>query len=57
MEKALSELLSVADNPGRAVHEWKNREGIKVISSLPIYVPEEMIHCPGKLPWCFQPGI
>ncbi len=50
MEKELNELLSVADNPGRTVREWKNREGFKVIGSLPIYVPEEMIHAAGALP-------
>lgn len=50
MENEFKELLAVAENPGEYVSDWKTRTGGKVIGSLPIYVPEEIIHATGALP-------
>lgn len=50
MEDKLQGLIAVAHNPAVAITKWKSESNGKVIGSLPIYLPEEIIDAAGALP-------
>jgi bcr-type benzoyl-CoA reductase subunit C len=50
MEDKWQDLLAVAKKPGDTIKNWKDKTKGKVIGTLPIYVPEEIIHAAGALP-------
>ena len=47
---ALQTMLDIFENPQKEIEEWK-KEGKKVVGHRCLYVPEEIIHAAGMLPY------
>ncbi len=52
MEKVLQEFFDVCDQPYSWLAQRKNKQ--KLIACYPMYVPEEIIHAGGALPFTMQ---
>lgn len=50
IETIISELASIAANPGKQLADFK-AQGKKVIGILPYYAPEELVHAAGMVPF------
>ncbi|KEI01673.1 phenyllactate dehydratase [Clostridium botulinum] len=50
INKILSEMRKVTENPKIVVKDFKKNTGNKVVGCFPVYCPEEIIHAGGMLP-------
>ena len=50
VETMLSQLKSIAENPKKAMDDYKAKTGKGAVGIMPVYAPEEMIHATGYLP-------
>ena len=46
----IAELKSIADNPVKAMEDYKNETGKGAVGIMPVYCPEEIVHASGYLP-------
>ena len=46
----IAELKSIADNPVKAMEDYKKETGKGAVGIMPVYCPEEIVHASGYLP-------
>jgi benzoyl-CoA reductase subunit C len=54
MESILQEFMDISDEPYRWLSKQKQVKGTKLIACYPMYVPEEIIHASGAIPFIIQ---
>lgn len=54
MEQILQKFSDICDEPYQYLSQWKQANQRKVIACYPMYVPEEIIHAAGALPFIIQ---
>ena len=50
IEDIISHLNTIAENPAKAIEDYKKVTGKGAVGVMPLYVPEEIIHAAGYLP-------
>lgn len=50
VETILNELIAIADNPKKAMDDYKAETGKGAVGIMPVYAPEELVHAAGFLP-------
>ena len=50
IEAIISQLNTIAENPAKAIEDYKKATGKGAVGVMPLYVPEEIIHAAGYLP-------
>lgn len=50
VEEIISELRAIADNPKKAMDDYKKETGKGAVGIMPVYCPEEIVHATGYLP-------
>ena len=50
IEDIISQLNTIAENPAKAIEDYKKATGKGAVGVMPLYVPEEIIHAAGYLP-------
>ena len=50
IDKLISELEHIAENPREAVADYLSKTGSKAVGVAPVYTPEELVHAAGMLP-------
>lgn len=50
IHEIISSLKAIADDPEKAVTEYKKATGKKLVGIMPVYSPEEIVHAAGALP-------
>lgn len=50
VEEIIAELKAVADNPKKAMEDYKKETGKGAVGIMPVYCPEELVHAAGYLP-------
>ncbi len=50
IDSIISELSAIAENPGKAIQDFKNETGKGAVGIMPVYAPEEIVHAAGYLP-------
>ena len=50
VEAIIAELKNIADNPKKAMEDYKSETGKGAVGIMPVYCPEEIVHAAGYLP-------
>ena len=50
VDEIIAELKAIADDPKKAMDDYKAETGKGAVGIMPIYAPEEMVHATGYLP-------
>ena len=50
VEEIIAELKDVADDPKKAMEDYKKETGKGAVGIMPVYCPEEIVHASGYLP-------
>lgn len=51
VEAIIAELKNIADNPKKAMEDYKSETGKGAVGIMPVYCPEEIVHAAGYLQW------
>ena len=49
-KEIINEFKAIADNPRKAMDDYKKETGIGAVGIMPVYCPEEIVHAAGYLP-------
>ena len=50
VEEIIAELKAIADDPKKAMEDYKKETGKGAVGIMPVYCPEEIVHASGYLP-------
>jgi benzoyl-CoA reductase/2-hydroxyglutaryl-CoA dehydratase subunit BcrC/BadD/HgdB len=50
VDEIIAELKAIADDPKKAMDDYKNETGKGAVGIMPVYCPEELVHAAGYLP-------
>ena len=50
VEEIIAELKAIADDPKKAMEDYKKETGKGAVGIMPVYGPEEIVHASGYLP-------
>ena len=49
-KEIINEFKAIADNPRKAMDDYKKETGKGAVGIMPVYCPEEIVHAAGYLP-------